>query len=115
MPSVIRFLTLSVLFCLVPSGANAQQSASKTGKPSRPAIICKVDSVPKGMIVVGYKRNSACSGGAELLVKTPENGDIICAASPLPPGFSIVTEAQGQAIGTCPTKAFLITGSASTG
>ena len=62
------------------------------------------------MVVVGYKRNSACSDGAELLVKQPQNGDIICAESPLPPQFSIATEAQGDAIGTCPNKAFLISG-----
>ena len=60
------------------------------------------------MVVVGYKRNSACSDGAELLVKRPENGDIICAESPVPPKFSIATEAQGNSIGTCPNKALLI-------
>lgn len=60
------------------------------------------------MIVVGYKRNSACSDGKELLVKRPENGDIICAESPVPRQFSIATEAQGVLIGTCPNKAFLI-------
>jgi hypothetical protein len=60
------------------------------------------------MVVVGYKHNSACSDGSELLVKRPENGDIICAESPLPPQFSIATEAQGDAIGTCPNRAFLI-------
>lgn len=65
------------------------------------------------MVVVGYKRNSACSDGSELLVKRPENGDIICAESPLPREFSIVTEAQGDAAGTCPTKAFLISGGSS--
>jgi hypothetical protein len=60
------------------------------------------------MVVVGYKRNSACSDGAELVVKRPENGDIICAESPVPPQFSIATEVQGNSIGTCPKKAFLI-------
>ena len=62
------------------------------------------------MVVVGYKRNPACSDGAELLVKRPENGDIICAESPLPPQFSIASEAQGNAAGTCRNKAFLISG-----
>lgn len=62
------------------------------------------------MIVVGYKRNTACSTGAELLVKQPENADIICAESPLPPQFSITIEAQGDLVGTCPAKAFLISG-----
>jgi hypothetical protein len=65
------------------------------------------------MVVVGYKRNSACSDGTELLVKRPENGDIICAESPVPAQFSIVSEAQGSAVGTCPNKAFLISGGSS--
>lgn len=46
--------------------------------------------------------------GNELLVKRAENGDIICAGSPVPPKFSILTEAQGDLVGTCPNKAFLI-------
>jgi len=63
------------------------------------------------MVVVGYKRNSACSDGTELLVKRPENGDIICAESPLPPQFSIVADAQGRSAGSCPAGAYLIVGS----
>jgi len=67
------------------------------------------------MVVVGYKRNSACSDGFELLIKQPENGDIVCAESPVPRQFSIVTEAQGALVGTCPNKAFLIQGQSSSG
>ena len=107
MQQLTKLLLLSVLLCLFPSSSIAQKSARKTHK-SPASVICKVASVPKDMVVVGYKRNSACSGGAELLVKRPENGDIICAESPLPPQFSISTEAQGDSVGTCPNKAFLI-------
>ena len=110
MSLLVKPLLLSVLFCLIPSGAIAQKSGRKTRKPSPPPIICSIASVPKGMVVVGYKRNSACSDGAELIVKQPENGDIICAESPVPPQFSIATEAQGDSVGTCPNKAFLISG-----
>ena len=113
MRRLIKPLLLPVLLCLLSSGSLAQKSGRKTRKPSPPSIICTIASVPNGMIVVGYKRNSACSDGAELLVKQPENGDIICAGSPLPPQFSISTEAQGDAVGTCPNKAFLILGSSS--
>jgi hypothetical protein len=113
MQKLIKLLLLSLLFCLIPSNAIAQKPGRKTRKPSLPPVICKISSVPKGMVVVGYKRNSACSDGSELLVKRPENGDIICAESPLPPQFSIASEAQGNLIGTCPTKAFLILGSSS--
>lgn len=106
-----HLITLLLLLCLLPSGLIAQKQTRKTRKPSTPPIICEIASVPKGMVVVGYRRNSACSHGAELLVKQPENGDIICAESPLPSQFSIATEAQGVSVGTCPNKAFLITGS----
>ena len=107
MPRVIKFLLLSLLVSLVPSESIAQKTARKTRKPS--PVICKLAAVPSGMVVVGYKRNSACGDGAELLVKRPENGDIICGESPVPPQFSITTEAQGSLVGTCRNKAFLIT------
>ena len=108
MQQLIKLLLLPVLFCSLPSGSIAQKPARSTRKSSPLSIICTMASVPNGMVVVGYKRNSACSDGSELLVKRPENGDIICAGSPLPPQFSISTEAQGDAVGTCPNKAFLI-------
>ena len=110
MQHFVKLLLISLLLCLLPSISCAQKSGRRTRRPSPPQIICKIASVPNGMVVVGYKRNSACSDGAELLVKQPQNGDIICAESPLPPQFSIATEAQGDAVGTCPNKAFLISG-----
>lgn len=110
MQQLVKLLLLSALLCLLPSESIAQKSGRKTRKPSPPAVICKIESVPKGMVVVGYKRNPACSDGAELLVKRPENGDIICTESPVPPKFSIATEAQGASVGTCPNRAFLILG-----
>ena len=111
MRQLTKLLLLSVLLCLLPSEAIAQKSGRRTRKPSPPAIVCKIASVPSGMVVVGYKRNPVCTDGFELLVKWPENGDIICAESPVPRQFSIATEAQGDSAGTCPRKAFLIVGS----
>ena len=108
MQQLVKLLLLSVLLSLLPSISIAQKPGRRTRKPSPPPIICKIASVPHDMVVVGYKRNSACSDGAELLVKRPETGDIICAESPVPPQFSIATEAQGALVGTCPNKAFLI-------
>jgi hypothetical protein len=108
MRQLMKLLLFSLLVCSVSCGAIAQKSGRTTRTPSTPSIVCEIASVPKGMVVVGYKRNSACTGGTELLVKQPENGDIICAESPLPPEYSITTEAQGNLVGTCPKKAFLI-------
>ena len=113
MPQLTRLLLLSLLVCFLPAESTAQKSRRKTRKPSPPPIICTLTSVPKDMVVVGSRRNPACSGGAELLVKRPENGDIICAESPVPPQFSLATEAQGRSVGTCPTGAFLIVGGGS--
>jgi hypothetical protein len=110
MQQLVKLLLLSVVFCLFPSVSTAQKSARKTRRPTPQPIICNIASVPNGMVVVGYKRNSACRDGSELLVKRPENGDIICAESPVPRQFSITTEAQGVLVGTCPNKAFLIQG-----
>ena len=110
MRQLTKLLLLSVLLCWLPSEAIAQKPARRTRKPS-PSVICKIASVPSGMVVVGRKRNPVCTDGFELLVKRPENGDIICAESPVPPQFSIATEAQGSSVGTCPNKAFLILGS----
>ena len=108
MQPLIKPVLLALLLCLFPAESSAQKQGRKTRTPSPPAVICKIASVPKGMVVVGYKRNSACSDGTELIVKRPEDGDIICAESPVPSKFSIVTEAQGAYVGTCPKKAFLI-------
>lgn len=108
MQQVVKLVLLSVLVSTLPSASLAQKSGRKTTKSSPSRTICNIESVPAGMVVVGYKRNSACSDGAELLVKRPENGDIICEESPLPSQFSLASEAQGGAVGTCPIRAFLI-------
>src|SRR2546423_13354260 len=110
MQQLVKLLLLLVFLCFLPPISIAQKSRRPTHRPSPTPIICKIASVPSDMVVIGYKRNSACSDGSELLVKRPENGDIICAGSPVPPQFSIATEAQGKLVGTCPNKAFLIQG-----
>ena len=110
MKQLTRLLLLSMLLCVLPSASSAQKSRSRTRKASPPPVVCNLEAVPNGLVVVGYKRNSACSNGTELLVKRPENGDIVCAESPVPSTFSVTTEVQGSAVGTCPNRAFLISG-----
>lgn len=108
MKQFAKLLLVSVLLCFLHSISIAQNQRRTPRKTSSPAVICNIASVPANMVVVGYKRNSACSDGYELLVKQPENGDIICAESSLPRQFAVVTEAQGSLVGTCPHRAFLI-------
>src|SRR5689334_21432145 len=98
MRQLTKLLLLSVLLSLLPSAAIAQKPGRRARRPSPPPIVCKIASVPSGMVVVGRKRNPVCSDGFELLVKRPKNGDIICAESPVPPQFSIATEAQGSSV-----------------
>jgi hypothetical protein len=104
MKQLVKLLLLAILLSSISIAQNPRRT---TRRPSS-STVCKVESVPANMIVTGYKRNWACSGGFELVVKSRENGDIVCAESHLPPQFSIVTEAQGTLVGTCPHKAFLI-------
>jgi hypothetical protein len=108
MQHLAKLLLLLIPLCLLPFISIAQKSTRKTRKPTPPPIICKIAGVPNGMVVVGYKSNPACTDGNEFLVKRAENGDIICAGSPVPTNFSVLTEAQGDLVGTCPNKAFLI-------
>ena len=52
MQKLIKLLLLSLLLCLLPSTSIAQKTARKTRKPAAPSIICKVASVPNGMMVL---------------------------------------------------------------
>src|SRR5215218_1423008 len=78
----VKLLLLLVLVCFLPSISIAQKPRRTARRPSALQVVCKIASVPNGMVVIGYKHNSACSDGYELLVKRPEDGDIICAGSP---------------------------------
>ena len=111
MRQLVKLLLLTLLFGLIPAGSFGQKSGRKTRKATPAPVICEIDAVPTGMVVFGHKRNSACSNGHELLVKRPQNGDIICAESPLPAQFSVVSDAQGRSAGTCSAGAYLIVGS----
>ena len=55
MQQLVKLLLLAVLLCLFPSESIAQKSGRGTRKPS--PVICKIADVPKGMVVVGNKRN----------------------------------------------------------
>ena len=104
-----------VLICALAAASAApspcQRSTRKTRKSA--AAICATSLVPKGAVIVGYKSNATCASGNELVVKKPEDGDIVCEGSPVPPNFSIATKVQGDLIGTCQHGAFLIQSSAS--
>ena len=109
---ISRMKLLTILFCLcalVCASAAPALSQKSNVKPRKAvSAICAIDAVPKNMVVVGYKANALCKAGKELIVKSAENGDIVCVGSPLPVGFAVFAEAQGPMIGSCVDKAFLI-------
>jgi len=72
---------------MVSSAASAQQKSRK--KPSAARPICKVQSVPKGMVIVGHKTNPLCGQAFELVVKRPVTAEKVCANSPIPDGYTV--------------------------
>ena len=87
MKTSIKILMLLSVLCLASSAVSAQQKARK--KRSAPSAICTVESVPKGMVIVGYKTNPACGEKMEIIVKRPAAKEIVCADSPIPDGYTV--------------------------
>ena len=87
MKTLMKLLIVLSLACLVSSAVSAQQKPRK--KRSVPATICKVSSVPKGMVIVGYKNNAACGQAMEIIVKRPAASEIVCADSPIPDEYTV--------------------------
>jgi hypothetical protein len=87
MKTSMKLLMLLALVCLVSSAVSAQQKTRK--KRIASSTICKVASVPKGMVIVGYKTNPACGEGMEIMVKRPAPSETVCADSPIPDGYTV--------------------------
>lgn len=88
MKTLIKVLVICSVVCMVSSAASAQQKSRK--KPSAAARpVCKVESVPKGMVIVAHKINPACEGRIELIVKRPITAEKVCANSPVPDGYTV--------------------------
>lgn len=83
-----KMLVVLSLVCLFSLPALAQTKATRKAH-NVSTTICKVASVPKGMVIVGYKPNASCAGGMELTVKRPAESEIVCADSPVPEGYSV--------------------------
>ena len=87
MKTFIKILVLCSIVCMVSSAALAQQKGRR--KPSAARPICKVESVPKGMVIVAHKTSPSCGGGFELVVRRPITAETVCANSPVPDGYSV--------------------------
>jgi hypothetical protein len=62
---------------------------------------CKGQLIPKGFVIVGYKSSAKCGENSELIVKKPDDIEIVCDTSPVPDGYHVLTQ-QGSA--ACATK-----------
>jgi hypothetical protein len=89
MKAFTRLLLLITLCCTFTYSASGQKVGSKPRKPSKSKVVCSVEAVPQGMVIVGYKDNAVCETGSELLVKKPSDSETVCANSPVPDGYSV--------------------------
>jgi len=79
---------LLLLVCLFDSSATAQKKTARKASKAQ-TIVCKMGSVPKGMVIVGHRQNDACSEGMELIVKRPAKLETVCADSPVPDDYTV--------------------------
>lgn len=89
MEAFTKLLLLIALCCTCTYSASGQKVGNKPRKPSKSRVVCSVEAVPQGMVIVGYKDNAACETGSELLVKRPTDSETVCANSPVPDGYSV--------------------------
>jgi hypothetical protein len=92
MKNLTKLAVLLAAVCLLSSvGLGQQKSIRKTRKPTTtpPKSVCSVDTVPSGMVIVGYRDNVGCTSGTELLVKRPDASETVCANSPIPAGYIV--------------------------
>ena len=89
MKAFTKSLLLITLCCTCTYSASGQKVGNKPRKPSKSRVVCSVEAVPQGMVIVGYKDNAVCETGSELLVKRPSDSETVCANSPVPDGYSI--------------------------
>jgi len=89
MKAFTKLLLLITLCCTCTYSASGQKVGSKQRKQSKSRLVCSVEAVPQGMVIVGYKDNPVCETGSELLVKRPSDSETVCANSPVPDGYSV--------------------------
>lgn len=102
MKKAMNGITLCAFVLLLSNVALGQKRISKTAttkQANSPA--CKGQSIPKGFVIVGYKSSAKCGENSELIIKKPDDIEIVCDTSPVPEGYHVLTQ-QGSA--ACETK-----------
>ena len=89
MTAFTKLLLFITLCCTCTYSASGQKVGSKSRKPLKSRVVCSVEAVPQGMVIVGYRDNAVCETGSELLVKKPSDSETVCANSPVPDGYSV--------------------------
>jgi hypothetical protein len=94
-------ICLLIGFSYATATAQKRHTRNSESKKTSPRVICKTASIPKGFVIVGYKPNSSCSDSLELVVRRPADTEIVCAESPVPDGYQLLSQ---QASDACALK-----------
>ena len=84
---------------------SAQTPSAQTAATPATNVVCGVDDIPKGFVIVGYQPSATCKGGFNMMLKSAEDWDVVCAYSPLPPGFSVFSRTNAAACNAGNTSA----------
>lgn len=91
MKITLKCLSICILLSIATCVALAQNLDNKSTRPkssvSTPRVICQGETIPKTLVVVGYKVSAKCGNRSELVLKRPGNNGVVCADSPIPDGF----------------------------
>lgn len=96
MNRVMQIILLCTLAATASTASLAQKRGANNARRKAPAVVpqilCQGDSIPKGYVVVGYKSSPRCGEHAQLVIRKPDEADIVCAGSPIPDGFRVANQ-----------------------
>jgi hypothetical protein len=91
---IIRTALLCALAFTATTAPIAQRRAANKSprKATAPQILCEGDSIPKGYVIVGYKSSAKCGAKSQLVIKKPDEAEIVSSGSPIPDGFHVANQ-----------------------
>lgn len=102
MKKAIHLISMCAFALVLSNVALGQKRISKAAATKQSiSPPCKGQPIPKGFVIVGYKSSARCGENSELIVKKPDDIEIVCDTSPVPDGYHVLTQ-QGSA--ACATK-----------
>src|SRR5690349_15473777 len=84
----LRIVLLLALACTVTTWGLAQRrdpnNAARKSATIGPSILCEGDAIPRGYVIVGFNSSTRCGAKSEVVIKKPEEAEIVCNGSPIP-------------------------------